>query len=110
MVVYGGKELLHDDIVNFIDVLDKVSPSFDFRTTKLIPEIQAGVAPERVYKEFGMHDWIFFDEVIPLLHKTPALGPDSKRDFGLKRFAAFLQTNDRLVRAKFWEEKKAGGD
>lgn len=90
MVIYGGKELLHDDIFNFITVLDK-----------------AGVAPERVYKEYGMHDWIFFDEVIPLLHRTPAIGPDSKRDYGLKKFAAFLQINDQVVRQKFWDEKKA---
>lgn len=56
-----------------------------------------------------MHDWIFFDEVIPLLHRTPALGPDSKRNYGLKKFAAFLQVNDVLVRKKAWEEKKVAG-
>lgn len=54
----------------------------------------------KLIKEFGAHDWVLLDELIPGVWKTNSLGKDRKKNFALKSIATFLQdSNDLPARA-----------
>lgn len=83
----GGKEIFCDDVAEFAEKLSS-----------------ADVAPVKVCKPLGAHDWILFDLVclpsaydplplelanisehqsVPGVYVTKSIGPDSKRSWGL---------------------------
>lgn len=135
VVPAGGKEIFADDDSEFFQRLEKVRlvllslvclEPFMSATSKLtmrkrtlsltiaLSHPQAGVAPTKVFKKFGAHDWILHDwvrlsssshtlydvepELTPLLRaqsvptswRTKATGPESKFTFGLDAIVSLL--------------------
>ncbi|GAA5850101.1 hypothetical protein JCM9279_004909 [Rhodotorula babjevae] len=73
VVTWGGKEIFADDDNEFFQRLEK-----------------AGVAPTKVFKKFGAHDWILHDWSVPTSWRTKATGPESKFTFGLDAILSLL--------------------
>ncbi|TNY18561.1 Proteophosphoglycan ppg4 [Rhodotorula diobovata] len=73
VVTWGGKEIFADDDEEFFHRLEK-----------------AGVAPTKVFKKFGVHDWILHDWSVPTSWRTRATGPESKFTFGLDAIVSLL--------------------
>ncbi|KAL8287572.1 hypothetical protein RQP46_003430 [Phenoliferia psychrophenolica] len=88
MVMWGGKEIFCDDVVEFAEKL-----------------ASAGVNPVKVCKPLGVHDWILFDLSVPGVYITKSKGPDSKRSWGLEQLGDFLQDTAMRVRKASRAEK-----
>ncbi|ORY70605.1 Alpha/Beta hydrolase protein [Leucosporidium creatinivorum] len=73
LVTWGGKEIFADDDEEMFGVLEK-----------------AGVAPSKLYKDLGAHDWVIFDSSMPEMWKTASKGPDNYREYGVDSVAGFL--------------------
>ena len=108
MITVGGKEIFHDEIIEWIKVLDAVRPPlFPPPLPLLIQREQAKVSPVTLLKSLGAHDSYLFDYVIPGVWRTRSKGPDAVFDYGLRNMCDFMQEVDILARRKFWEEKRA---
>ncbi|BGP41526.1 hypothetical protein JCM10450v2_005574 [Rhodotorula kratochvilovae] len=73
VVAWGGKEIFADDDEEFFNRLEK-----------------AGVAPTKLLKQFGAHDWILHDWSVPTSWRTKATGPESKFTYGLDALVGLL--------------------
>ncbi|KAI5477188.1 NAD+ kinase [Pseudohyphozyma bogoriensis] len=87
LVAWGGKEIFCDDIEEHVAALEK-----------------AGVAPLKIKKALGAHDWFMFDYAIPGVQATKEKGELSDPKWALNELADFLQGVDRDLR----QEKLAG--
>lgn len=74
MIVWGGKEIMADDIASFARMLE-----------------EAEIPIKRLKKELSVHDWILFEPSIPWLKNNKGKGPDTKPDWGVNHVADFLQ-------------------
>lgn len=75
LVTWGGREILRDDIEEFVGTLTA-----------------AGVNPKTVKKELGIHDWLMFDCSIGGLHITKVKGAEESPNYGMFTTANFLET------------------
>ncbi|GAA5826369.1 hypothetical protein JCM3770_000640 [Rhodotorula araucariae] len=73
VVAWGGKEIFADDDEELFNRLEK-----------------AGVAPTKLVKQFGAHDWILHDWSVPTSWRTKASGPESKFTYGLDALVGLL--------------------
>ncbi|GAA5832343.1 hypothetical protein JCM11251_006416 [Rhodosporidiobolus azoricus] len=73
VVAWGGLEVLADDIEEFYGQLKK-----------------AGVEPKKLFKPYGIHNWLTFDYIIPFLSRTKSRGPDRDFSWGLNNTIDFL--------------------
>ncbi|GAA5858740.1 hypothetical protein JCM1840_006536 [Sporobolomyces johnsonii] len=74
VVCWGGKEIFADDDEALYHVLQK-----------------SGVAPTKLFKEFGAHDWILHDWSVPTSWRSRAKGPDKDGFYGLNALCGILQ-------------------
>ncbi|KDE05364.1 hypothetical protein MVLG_04276 [Microbotryum lychnidis-dioicae p1A1 Lamole] len=72
---WGGKELLADDCALAVDAMEK-----------------AGIAPVRLVKELGIHDWIIYDSSVPGLWKTKTGGREDDPHYNVLVASEFLQS------------------
>ncbi|GAA5888648.1 hypothetical protein JCM6882_009031 [Rhodosporidiobolus microsporus] len=75
VVSWGGLEVLADDIEQFYRSIEK-----------------AGVQPKKLLKEYGVHNWLTFDHVVPFLWRTKSRGPDRDFSYGLTNTISLLSS------------------
>ncbi|KAM0786498.1 hypothetical protein ACM66B_001956 [Microbotryomycetes sp. NB124-2] len=92
LVSWGGKEVFADDIEHFLQETEK-----------------AGVAPQRLVKPLGAHDWVLYDSFIPGIWNTFTKGPDRDWNYNVQAVASFLQEIDvQRHKARFSSSPKPG--
>ncbi|KAM0750666.1 alpha/beta-hydrolase [Meredithblackwellia eburnea MCA 4105] len=86
MVIWGGKEIFNDDVVEFVNTLEA-----------------AGIEPFKLCKQYGSHDWIMYDYSIPGISVTNALGDDREFNWGAEAMCDFFQDVDLKHRKAQWD-------
>ncbi|GAA6028717.1 hypothetical protein JCM8097_007360 [Rhodosporidiobolus ruineniae] len=72
-VSWGGKEIFADDIEDFANVLD-----------------EAGVAPHKLVKPLGTHDWPLFDTMLPITARDRLGGEQSQSGYAVRKISEWL--------------------
>ncbi|BGP17764.1 hypothetical protein JCM10213_001735 [Rhodosporidiobolus nylandii] len=93
LVAWGGVEILSDDIEAFHYQLEK-----------------AGIKPRKLYKPFGIHNFVFLDYVIPTSWRSKSKGAEGKYDFGLNGVLEFIRDVAVDGKNKVEQEKKPEQD
>ncbi|GAA5999629.1 uncharacterized protein JCM10292_003656 [Rhodotorula paludigena] len=83
LVTWGGKEIFADDILDFVQALQK-----------------AGVAPAELVKPLGIHDWVLQDAVVPQAAVVKNGGEQSERDYGVRKLADWFEARARELKAE----------
>ncbi|GAA6028713.1 hypothetical protein JCM8097_007358 [Rhodosporidiobolus ruineniae] len=81
-VSWGGKEIFADDIADFVSVLD-----------------EAGVAPYKLVKPLGPHDWPILDAFLPIAAQDRLGGEQSKPGYAIGAVADWLVERAKEVKA-----------
>ncbi|GAA5825122.1 hypothetical protein JCM11251_006106 [Rhodosporidiobolus azoricus] len=81
LITWGGKEIFSDDVVDFVEALEK-----------------AGVAPVKLCKPLGMHDWNIFDSFLPCAARDKNGGEQSSSTYAVSKVADFFVEKAKEVR------------
>ncbi|GAA5866354.1 hypothetical protein JCM8547_000749 [Rhodosporidiobolus lusitaniae] len=73
VVAWGGLEVLADDVESFFRQLEK-----------------AGVKPKKLFKPYGVHNWVILESLFPSLGRSKSSGPDRSPSYGPDNLLSLL--------------------